>query len=239
VLFFALFILGFISMGFTITHLHAATHYGWLRNPGTAISLGLYGWSHLMHHRDIPHEVPIVEDRQGFISYSLHGKGREHVVWVWKNLWSHERWTPIRIVIVFRAVRICLVIACAMILTDHEQNVIISAVLACLSYILGAACLMFCYDIWHLWTHVNGPYVSHFHAKHHGAQRKWLGMWWWNHIRAPKTSKLLRATMFDIKLGEWLIRSCCTRLYQRWTARSTRLREEYERACREGKKARI
>ncbi|MBP7992129.1 MAG: hypothetical protein KAZ30_00570 [Candidatus Magasanikbacteria bacterium] len=216
-------LMGALSMGFTITHVHAFVHIGGLRKEKRPITIGLYGYPHLQHHRDIPHTVELGPTRPGLLEYIRIGRMQRDLRFVWQNLCRHSRWTPMRLLIGYRTIRMMLTTGIAVSLFADLTTAFGYALLVSGAYMVGS-CLMFGgYDLWHLWTHINGPFVSHHHAVHHGAQRRGLGMWFWNDLDQPKKSRYLRLTIAEVHIAEFCLGHLMPARRSRWQTENAAL----------------
>lgn len=187
---------GFVCMGYQMTALHAYIHIGGLKMPNCPVTIKLYGWPHLQHHKEIHHEVVHAEAPPSLWKY-LCERGIQDWWWVTKNLITHVRWTPARLLILAQGI----VVFVLMFLLQST----IGAMCSAFAYMLGASALMYCYDLWHLWTHINGPWGgSKQHAYHHGKARESFGMWWWNQINDPEKSSWIWLTTRKLAIIERL-----------------------------------
>ncbi len=223
-------VLGFIFMGLTTTTCHGAVHVGMLRlSTAPVVTLGLYGWPHLQHHVDIPNAVKLEEEiSPSLLQYAASGKLWNNLSWVVKNLWEHQRWTPMRLLMVERAM-LCFVVGSMVVSVDFG---FVSGLGMFLGNILG----LFAYDLWHLWTHVNGPYRSSGHAYHHGKQHRDFGMWFWNNIQITRNHVLLRIMLCELNLCESFVQKIMPDHWKQWDEQSKKEEDMFKVRCKGGAK---
>ncbi len=131
-----------------------------------------------------------------------------------------------RLLIGYRTIRMMLLIGVVGSLFADLASALGYALLFSGAYMIGS-CLMFGgYDLWHLWTHINGPFVSKHHAQHHGAHRHGLGMWFWNNLSQPKKSRYLRLTITEVKLAELCFGYLMPALNSRWQTENAAYQED-------------
>ncbi len=249
---------GFVMGGATITAFHGLTHFDALRAKDAPPTLGMYGWLHMLHHRDIPHEVPVAEptERPSLFSYFaprwMHEisqsycrengrvflrpyagpKGLEDVMWAIENLWVHDRWEGIRRLTAYRALVVAGVAVGVTLISGASVGMACAtSVVLATGYVAGTVVLMVAYDLEHKWTHVGGPLVSTFHASHHGNQKRNLGMWGRNNWQLYKGHPLLQFTLKEIRRAETLASALRPGLRAAWERAAQEARSAYTAAC--------
>ncbi len=217
---------GFATGGLTMTAMHGLAHID-LRNGNVPPTVGMYGWMHLAHHRDIPHEVPCAPEalrptlRQHF---RIGGEGWQDLAWVLDNLRTHERWEAIRLLTAYRTLLVGGL--CALVGARARNTAVFAA-----GYAVGVTALMIAYDLEHRWTHTDGPLVSPLHAAHHGNQRRDFGMWDWNNWPLSKGDWLFRFTLEDVRRAEVLAVTLRPSLGAAWAVACAEAKRLYHRAC--------